>query len=84
MSMTKLTWVSGACLCLAIRLAHAQDYLLEDLDRIEGISGPGAGDTQGLYLEGGGGTQLRDSIGPRYAAARSANVAFYAMLAFRR
>jgi iron complex outermembrane recepter protein len=57
----------------------AQDYLLEDIDRIEVISGPGgtlwganavngvinitsknAKDTQGLYVEGGGGYELQD------------------------
>jgi iron complex outermembrane recepter protein len=57
----------------------AQDYLLEDIDRIEVISGPGgtlwganavngvinitsksAKDTQGLYVEGGGGSELQD------------------------
>ena len=73
----------------------AQDYLLEDLDRIEVISGPGgtlwganavngvinittkpAGETQGLYLEGGGGTQLRDFVGARFGAGPSASTAF--------
>src|SRR5258708_522419 len=63
----------------------AQDYLLEDIDRIEVISGPGGAlwganavngvinvttksskDTQGLYLEAGGGTELRASTGVRY------------------
>src|SRR5882724_11239730 len=58
---------------------NVQDYLLEDIDRIEVISGPGgtlwganavngvinitsksAKDTQGFYLEGGGGSVLRD------------------------
>jgi iron complex outermembrane receptor protein len=62
-----------------------QDYLLEDIDRIEVISGPGgtlwganavngvinittrsAKDTQGFYLEGGGGSTLRDFIAMRY------------------
>src|SRR5437762_1696320 len=59
-------------------LWDVQDYLLEDVDRIEVISGPGgtlwganavngvinivtraARDTQGLYVSGGGGQQLR-------------------------
>src|SRR5436189_842116 len=63
----------------------AQDTLLEDVDRIEVISGPGATlwganavndvinvitrsakDTQGLFLEGGGGTELRGFGGVRY------------------
>src|SRR5205085_3574492 len=62
-----------------------QDTLLEDIDRIEVISGPSATlwganavngvinvttksakDTQGLFLEGGGGTELRDFGGVRY------------------
>src|SRR2546428_9494664 len=62
-----------------------QDTLLEDIDRIEVISGPGATlcganavngvinittrnakDTQGLLLEGGGGTELRGFGGVRY------------------
>ena len=65
---------------------NAQDYLMEDLDRIEVVSGPGgalwganavngvinivsksARDTQGLYVEGGGGgPALRDFGGVRY------------------
>ena len=62
-----------------------QNVMLEDLDRIEVISGPGgtlwganavngviniisksAQDTQGWYMEGGGGTELRDSGAIRY------------------
>jgi iron complex outermembrane recepter protein len=70
-----------------------QDYLLEDIDRIEVISGPGgtlwgqnavngvinitsksAQDTQGLYVEGGGGSVLRDFGGVRYGEALASNV----------
>src|SRR5690349_17849984 len=70
-----------------------QDYLLEDIDRIEVISGPGgtlwganavngvinimtksAEDTQGYYVEGGGGSELRDFIGVRYGGALANNV----------
>jgi iron complex outermembrane receptor protein len=65
-----------------------QDYLLEDIDRIEVISGPGgtlwganavngviniitrkAADTEGVYVEGGGGNQLQEFGGLRYGAA---------------
>ena len=72
-----------------------QDYLLEDIDRIEVISGPGgtlwganavngvinitsksAKDTQGLYVEGGGGTELRDFAGVRYGGTLASNVYF--------
>ena len=72
-----------------------QDYLLEDLDRIEVISGPGgtlwganavngvinittknAQDTQGFYLEGGGGSELRDFTGARYGGVLASNVYF--------
>ena len=72
-----------------------QDYLLEDVDRIEVISGPGgtlwganavngvinittksARDTQGLYVEGGGGTELRDFGGVRYGGTLASNVYF--------
>ncbi len=77
----------------------AQDYLLEDIDRIEVISGPGgtmwganavngvinitskdAKDTQGIYVETGGGTQLQDFIAARYGGSLSPDVyyRFYA------
>src|SRR5450756_1218714 len=70
-----------------------QDTLLEDIDRIEVISGPGtalwganavngvinittksAKDTQGLFLEGGGGTELRDFGGFRYGGQLATNL----------
>ena len=70
-----------------------QDYLLEDIDRIEVISGPGGSqwganavngviniitkrpkDTQGLYVEGGGGSELEDFAGIRYGAELAPNV----------
>src|SRR5262249_48655548 len=72
-----------------------QDYLLEDVDRIEVISGPGGTlwganavngviniitkrtrDTQGLYLEGGGGTQLQDFAGLRFGGTIVPDVYF--------
>jgi iron complex outermembrane recepter protein len=72
-----------------------QDYLLEDLDRIEVISGPGgtmwganavngvinitsknAQETQGLYVEGGGGTELEDEEAVRYGGALAPDI-FY-------
>src|SRR5882724_6729510 len=72
---------------------EVQDYLLEDLDRIEVISGPGgtlwganavngvinittknAQDTQGLYVEGGGGTELRGFGAVRYGGILASNV----------
>src|SRR5260370_23987978 len=74
---------------------NVQDYLLEDIDRIEVISGPGATlwganavngvinittksarDTQGLYVEGGGGTRLQGFTGGRLGGALGARV-FY-------
>ncbi len=72
-----------------------QDYLLEDVDRIEVISGPGgtlwganavngvinittksAKDTQGGYVEAGGGTELQDSVGIRYGGTLAPDVYF--------
>jgi len=70
-----------------------QDYLLEDLDRIEVISGPGgtlwganavngvinittksAKETQGGFVELGGGTELQDFVGVRYGGTLAPNV----------
>jgi iron complex outermembrane receptor protein len=75
---------------------EAQDVLLEDVDRIEVISGPGATvwganavngvinittksarDTQGLYLEAGGGDVLAEGAA-RYGGAISENTQFRA------
>ncbi|HEY1717874.1 MAG TPA: TonB-dependent receptor [Verrucomicrobiae bacterium] len=72
---------------------NMQDYLLEDIDRIEVVSGPGgtlwganavngvinitsknAKDTQGLYVEAGGGTELQDFTGVRYGGMLASNV----------
>lgn len=72
---------------------NAQDYLLEDLDRIEVISGPGgtlwganavngvinitsksAKDTQGAYVETGGGTEYQDFVGARYGGTLAPDV----------
>ncbi|HWF20292.1 MAG TPA: TonB-dependent receptor, partial [Verrucomicrobiae bacterium] len=86
---------------------NVQDYLLEDLDRIEVVSGPGgtlwganavngviniitksAKDTQGLYIESGGGvpgttggvadarSEPRDFTGIRYGGTLASNVYF--------
>ena len=74
-------------------LWNMQDYLLEDIDRIEVISGPGgtlwganavngvinitsknAKDTQGFYLEAGGGNELQDFTGVRYGGTLATNV----------
>lgn len=72
---------------------NAQDYLLNDIDHIEVISGPGgtlwganavngvinitsksAKDTQGLYVEGGGGTWLQDFGAVRYGGTLASNI----------
>ena len=72
-----------------------QNPMLEDLDRIEVISGPGgtlwganavngviniisksAQDTQGWYVEGGGGSELRDFGAIRYGGTLAPNVYF--------
>ena len=76
---------------------EAQDYLLEDIDRIEVISGPGgtlwganavngviniitrsAADTQGLYAEAGGGSELQNFAGLRYGSTLGTDVHFRA------
>jgi iron complex outermembrane receptor protein len=70
-----------------------QDYLLEDINQIEVISGPGgtlwganavngvisitsksAEDTQGGYIEAGGGTELRNFAGVRYGGRLAPDV----------
>ncbi len=72
-----------------------QDYLLEDIDRIEVISGPGgtlwganavngviniitknSQHTQGLYVETGGGTELKHFSGVRYGGMLSPATSF--------
>ena len=77
-------------------LWDVQNVMLEDLDRIEVISGPGgtlwganavngviniisksAEDTQGWYMEGGGGTELRDSGAVRYGGTLAPNCLLY-------
>ncbi|HWA88047.1 MAG TPA: TonB-dependent receptor [Opitutus sp.] len=73
----------------------AQDYLLEDVDRIEVISGPGgtlwganavngvinvitksAKDTQGSYLDAGGGNELQSFSAARYGGTLAPGVYF--------
>jgi iron complex outermembrane receptor protein len=74
---------------------NAQDYLLDDVERIEVVSGPGgalwganavngvinittrnARDTQGLTLEAGGGTELRQLAGFRYGGTLSSDLSY--------
>lgn len=74
---------------------NAQDYLLEDLDRIEVVSGPGGAlwganavngviniisrpsqETQGLYLEGGGGTAFENFLGARYGGRLAPKISY--------
>ena len=78
-------------------LWNVQDYLLEDIDQIEVISGPGgtlwganavngvinittksAKDTQGLYLEEAGGTEVRDLTAARFGGMLAPGVYFRA------
>ena len=72
-----------------------QDYLMEDVDRIEVIAGPGgtlwgenavngvinittksAQDTQGLYVEAGGGAELEGFAAARYGGVLAPGVYF--------
>ncbi|HWA10946.1 MAG TPA: TonB-dependent receptor [Opitutaceae bacterium] len=72
-----------------------QDYLLEDIDRIEVVSGPGSTlwgsnavngvinitsknskNTQGTYLEAGGGTEFKDFVAGRYGGMLAPDVSF--------
>jgi iron complex outermembrane receptor protein len=74
-------------------LWNVQDYLLNDIERIEVISGPGgtlwganavngvinivtkaAQDTQGAYVSGGGGNELREQEDVRYGTQLSPDV----------
>ncbi len=71
----------------------SQDYLLEDISRIEVISGPGGTDwganavngvisvttkgaeeTQGMYVEQGGGTGIQEFTGLRYGGVLAPNI----------
>jgi iron complex outermembrane receptor protein len=79
----------------------AQNVLLDDIDRIEVVSGPGgalwganavngiinivtksARDTQGLLIEGGGGSLLQDFGAVRYGGSNGTNL-FYRVYAQR-
>jgi len=72
-----------------------QDYLLDDIDRIEAVAGPGgtlwganavngvinitsksAKNTQGTYMEAGGGTNPKDFVGARYGGTLAPDVYF--------
>jgi iron complex outermembrane receptor protein len=74
---------------------HRQDYVLEDIDRIEVISGPGgtlwganavngviniitrsAADSQGLFVSGGGGSQVNGLATLRYGGRFGTNASF--------
>jgi iron complex outermembrane recepter protein len=80
---------------------NVQDGLLEDIDRIEVISGPGgtlwganavngvinitsksAQDTQGLYLEAGGGSQLEQIAAVRYGGKLAPSVYYRAYVEY--